>query len=255
MAKKTPNLSRSAQERIKGYEAKTLAAADRKAIRRKDNLNAILVSVVAVVIALGAQGAYFGFGPGKSSMPTTSSAPVQTNSAKVPDAKLAENRTWTGSMNLNGKALNFTLDGKKAPQAVANFVTLVRKGFYNNTSCHRLTVQGIYVLQCGDPTGTGTGTPGYQFGPIENAPVDDIYPAATLAMARGSGNGYSNGSQFFIVYNNSSIPHDTAGGYTVFGKVTKGMENVLQVAKLGVTGGGSDGKPVSPAVLSKLTVK
>ena len=74
-------------------------------------------------------------------------------------------------------------------------------------------------------------------------------------MARVGNDGYSMGSQFFIVYNNSTLPRDTAGGYTVFGKVTSGLEEIIKIAAKGVVDGASDGKPASPAVLSKLSVK
>ena len=158
-------------------------------------------------------------------------------------------------MNLNKTKMDFSLDGKAAPQAVANFVSLVKKGFYENTKCHRLTESGIFVLQCGDPTGTGTGGPGYNWGPVENVPKDDIYRAGVLAMARVGNDGYSMGSQFFIVYNNSTLPRDSASGYTVFGKVSKGLEEVIKIAANGVVDGADDGKPISPAVLSKLSVK
>ncbi|MFM2433722.1 MAG: hypothetical protein RI974_462, partial [Actinomycetota bacterium] len=76
-----------------------------------------------------------------------------------------------------------------------------------------------------------------------------------LAMARRGGDENSHGSQFFIVYSNSTIPSDAVGGYTVFGRLTDGLQGVLSVAAQGVEGGASDGKPVSPAVLTSLTVK
>ncbi len=84
-------------------------------------------------------------------------------------------------------------------------MSLAESGYFDGTSCHRLTTSGIYVLQCGDPTGTGTGDPGYKFGPVENAPTDDVYPAGTVAMARQGGDADSMGSQFFLVYEDSTI--------------------------------------------------
>ena len=132
--------------------------------------------------------------------------------------------------------------GDKAPKAVASFRFLAEKNFFAGTPCHRLTTTGIFVLQCGDPTGTGTGGPGYTFGPVENAPADNAYPPGTLAMARQGGNGNSQGSQFFLVYKDSPIPADAAGGYTVFGTVTQGLEIVQQIADGGLA---SDG--VAPA--------
>ncbi|MEY4349665.1 MAG: hypothetical protein RL719_962 [Actinomycetota bacterium] len=252
MAKQKQNLSKAAQERLKNFEVKSQVVRDNKAVKKRDNSRAIVISIVAILVAVGLQFSYTTYGPGK---PKESATPVQSTSAEVPNISLAENREWTGSINLNKTKLSITLDGKAAPQAVANFVSLVKKGFYENTSCHRVTESGLFVLQCGDPTGTGTGGPGYNWGPVENVPKDDIYRAGVLAMARVSNDGYSMGSQFFIVYNNSTLPRDSASGYTVFGKVTKGMEEVIKIAAKGVVDGANDGKPVSPAVLSKLSVK
>ena len=96
------------------------------------------------------------------------------------------------------------LDGTKAPQTVASFLGLARSGYWNDSPCHRLVTSGIFVLQCGDPTGTGSGGPGYGFG-VENAPKDDQFPAGTLAMARTS-DPNSNGGQFFIVYKQTELP-------------------------------------------------
>ncbi len=255
---KQEKLSKAAAERIKNYEVKAVAANDTRATRKRDNRNSVLVALVAVVVALGAQFTYFSAGPGSvtatpTASPSTSASPSQSGNA--PDAALSEGREWTGAMTLNNTKMNFVLDGKNAPQASANFISLVKSGFYEGVTCHRLTTAGIYVLQCGDPQGTGTGGPGYEFGPIENAPAEDNYGAGVLAMARRGGDANSHGSQFFIVYSNSTIPSDSVGGYTVFGRLTDGLQGVLSVASQGVTGGASDGKPVSPAVLTSLTVK
>ena len=157
----------------------------------------------------------------------------------VPDPELAEGRTWTVELETSAGALTLELDGAAAPQAVASFVTLAQEGFFTDTTCHRLTTSGIFVLQCGDPTGTGSGGPGYRFGPIENAPTDDVYPAGTLAMARVGSDGASMGSQFFMVYADSTIPSDEAGGYTVFGQVVEGMDVLQTIADAGVEPEGS----------------
>lgn len=155
----------------------------------------------------------------------------------VPDPSVAEGRAWTATLATTAGELGLELDGAAAPQAVASFVTLAREGFFDGTTCHRLTDTGIFVLQCGDPTGTGTGGPGYRFGPIENAPADDVYPAGTVAMARVSGDGSSMGSQFFLVYEDSTIPADAAGGYTVLGTVVSGMDVLADVAAAGIAEG------------------
>ena len=157
---------------------------------------------------------------------------------EVPDASIAEGRAWTVELETSAGPLTLELDGAAAPQAVASFVTLAEEGFFDGTRCHRLTTSGIFVLQCGDPTGTGSGGPGYRFGPVENPPSDDLYPAGTLAMARVGGDGASMGSQFFLVYEDSTIPSDTAGGYTVFGRVVEGMDLLREIADAGVVADG-----------------
>jgi peptidyl-prolyl cis-trans isomerase B (cyclophilin B) len=144
------------------------------------------------------------------------------------------------------------LDGAKAPQATSNAVFLAQNNFWNGSPCHRLVTAGIYVLQCGDPTGSGTGGPGYSFGPVENAPANGVYPAGTVAMARSTSPD-SNGSQFFIVYKDSQLP-TTGGGYTVFGTVTSGLDVVQKVAAGGAQGG-SDGAPQRPISIVSATVK
>jgi len=180
---------------------------------------------------------------------TTAPAARTGHGGVLPDAALAEGRTWTGTITTSQGDIGVELDGALAPQAVANFVTLAQEGYFDGTDCHRLTTSGIYVLQCGDPTGTGTGSPGYAFGPIENAPADDVYPAGTIAMARQGGDGASMGSQFFLVYEDSTIPSDAAGGYTVFGRITSGLDVVQAVADAGVSGGASDGSPATPVTI------
>lgn len=185
----------------------------------------------------------------------TGSEPAQSSGlTSAPDPAVAQSRTWTGSITTSCGDIGVSLDGAKAPKAVASFVTLAQAGFFNGTPCHRLTTEGIYVLQCGDPTGTGTGGPGYTFGPVENAPSDDVYPAGTIAMARQGGNGDSQGSQFFLVYRDSTIPSDAAGGYTVFGTITSGLDVVQRVADAGASGG-SDGAPTTPIDIEQVTVQ
>lgn len=165
---------------------------------------------------------------------------------KAPDKSTAGDRTWKVTMTTSCGPVVMELDGTKAPQAVASTVFLSQKKFYDGSPCHRLTTQGIFVLQCGDPTGKGTGGPGYSYGPIENAPKDDVYPAGTIAMARQGGKGDSMGSQFFLVYKESQIPSDAAGGYTIMGKITRGLDIVQKIADGGASGGSGDGAPSRP---------
>ena len=141
----------------------------------------------------------------------------------------------------------------KATCAVNSFVSLAAQKFYNQTSCHRLTTSGIFVLQCGDPTGTGSGGPGYQFG-YENL-SGAKYGAGTVAMAHSS-QPNSNGSQFFLVYKDStSLPSN----YTPFGTIVSGLKIVQNVAKAGsdnafaAEGGG--GHPKEKVVIKSVTIK
>jgi len=137
----------------------------------------------------------------------------------------------------------------EAPATVASEVFLAKEGFYDLTACHRLTTEGIYVLQCGDPRGDGTGGPGYSV-PDENLPAEGTsnYPAGTVAMAN-AGPGTA-GSQFFIVYQDTTLP----SGYTIWGKVVDGLEIVTGVAAAGVEGGGTDGPPAQPVFITKAIV-
>jgi peptidyl-prolyl cis-trans isomerase B (cyclophilin B) len=143
----------------------------------------------------------------------------------------------------------------KAPCTANSFAFLAGKKYFDGTSCHRLTTKGLYVLQCGDPTGTGSGGPGYQFA-SENLPTGEAspYPAGTLAMAN-SGTPDSNGSQFFIVYQDRS---QLGPDYTVFGTVTLGLDAIRKAAAAGHDGaydpspGG--GHPKSKVVLNTVTV-
>ena len=111
-------------------------------------------------------------------------------------------------------------------------------------------------MQCGDPTGTGTGGPEYRFGPIENAPVDQRYPAGTIAMSRIGNNAESQGSQFFIVYEDSTLPNDDVGGYTVLGRVTSGLEEFVEAyATPGTIDEVPNGAPVVAADIRTITIR
>lgn len=255
--------ARANRERLKGYKARQAMHAFRIRRRKRDNWIAVVAIVVVAIGATFAQLAYFSAGPGKPAAtaepepePTETLPAEGENVGDVPDPALAEARTWTGTLSINDVPLGIELDGATAPQGVASFVSLSQKGFYADVSCHRLTNDGFFVLQCGDPEGDGSGGPGYSYGPIENAPTDDVYPAGTIAMARQGGDAYSNGSQFFIVYEDTTIPSDAAGGYTVLGSVTSGLDELkAQVIDKGIEGGVTDGPPAVPVVITGVTVE
>ena len=157
----------------------------------------------------------------------------------------------SASMATNQGDIGLMLDNGKSPCTVNSFASLANSGYFNETPCHRLTTsESLSVLQCGDPTGAGTGGPGYQFAneyPTNQYQPDDpalqqpvLYPRGTLAMAN-AGPG-TNGSQFFLVYKDSMLPPN----YTVFGTIDEtGLATLDKIAAGGVAGGGQDGKPAT----------
>ncbi len=163
----------------------------------------------------------------------------------------AEPATLTATLETTCGDVVLELDAAAAPQTVASFEFLAGEGYWDDSPCHRLTTQGIFVLQCGDPTGSGRGNPGYGYG-IENAPVDGVYPPGTLAMARTQ-DPESNGGQFFIVYEETRLPVQ-GGGYSIFGRVTEGLEIVEAIAAEDVEGGGGDGAPAQPVSIRSVDV-
>lgn len=200
--------------------------------------------------------------PSSSAAPSGSAVPAAL-SCTEPSAIRANDQTFATAPQpspLSQKPAQIILDTNcgtitietlpsAAPLTVASEVFLTENGFYDKTQCHRLTTEGILVLQCGDPAGDGTGGPGYTV-PDENLPIEGPanYPAGTVAMAN-AGPGTA-GSQFFIVYGDTTLP----SGYTIWGTVTGGLDIVEQIAALGVKGGGSDGPPVQPVVIESASV-
>jgi peptidyl-prolyl cis-trans isomerase B (cyclophilin B) len=157
--------------------------------------------------------------------------------------------TYTARVVTNCGTIIVSLDGKRAPHTVNSFAFLSRKGYFTDTPCHRLTTSGIFVLQCGDPTGTGTGGPGYTL-PDENL-KGATYPAGTVAMAN-TGQPHTGGSQFFFVYANTNLPPQ----YTPFGHITAGLSVLTKIAKAGSdnSNGPGDGHPNQPVVIESFAV-
>jgi len=170
---------------------------------------------------------------------------MKVKPAEKPSTKLPKTFTLT----TNCGTIVITTVGKKAPWTLTEMSTLAKAGYFDGSLCHRLTTAGIYVLQCGDPTATGRGGPGFSY-PDENLPANALnnYPAGTVAMAN-SGPG-TNGSQFFLVFADTSLGPD----YTIWGKITKGLDIVQAIAKAGVKGGGGDGTPNTTIALTKVRV-
>jgi len=254
--------AREERARLRTYQARQEVHVRKHRRRTRDNVIAVIALVVVLALATAAQLLYFSGGPGTpeaepTSTPTpTATPPAGENQGDVPSADLAEDRTWTGTLTLNDIPLGIELDGAAAPQAVSSEISLIQSGFYDGTTCHRLTSENIWVLQCGDPAGDGTGGPGYSYGPVENAPTDSVYPAGTIAMARQQQNAYSQGSQFFIVYEDTTLTPDEAGGYTVVGRVTSGLDQLKTgITDAGTADGGTDGAPAVPVTITGFTIQ
>jgi peptidyl-prolyl cis-trans isomerase B (cyclophilin B) len=168
----------------------------------------------------------------------------------------------SASLTTSQGNIGLQLDNAKAPCTVNSFASLAQQGYFNDTPCHRLTTSpGLSVLQCGDPTGKGTGGPGYGFvneyptnqyqpdDPALQSPV--VYPRGTLAMANTGAPG-SNGSQFFLVFKDSQLPPN----YTAFGTIdATGLATLDKIAAGGVVPGdrgSDDGAPKTSVQIKSL---
>ncbi|CAM2752525.1 peptidylprolyl isomerase [Skermania piniformis] len=164
--------------------------------------------------------------------------------------------TVSMSITTSQGPIGVNLDNAHAPCTVSSFVSLAAQGYFDNTPCHRLTTQGIKVLQCGDPTGTGTGGPGYQF--ANEYPTDQVDPTSAEAgrpanykrglIAMANAGPGTNGSQFFLVYGDSPLKPD----YTVFGTIDDtGLATLDKVAAAGLADGDTsgDGKPAANVII------
>jgi peptidyl-prolyl cis-trans isomerase B (cyclophilin B) len=195
----------------------------------------------------------------------TSATPVGKK-VSFPAATPDYTHSYQATINTNQGKITFNLLNNKATCTVNSFVHLAEAGYFNNTQCHRLLTSGIYVLQCGDPYATasakldcsttskiGTGTPGYDFA-SENL-TGAKYPAGTVAMAN-EGSASTNGSQFFIVYKDSTS--GLTASYTPFATVSSGLGIVQNVAKGGYScqyaqAGG--GVPKKKVIIDSVTIK
>ncbi|MEJ6013549.1 peptidylprolyl isomerase [Corynebacterium sp. H127] len=148
--------------------------------------------------------------------------------------------------------IDLDLDADQAPCTVNSITHLAKQGYFDNTVCHRLTNSGIFVLQCGDPTGSGSGGPGFSF--ADEYPVGTgekgLYKAGTIAMANAGPD--TNGSQFFLNYEDSPLPPN----YTLFGTMTpESLQVVRSIAAKGTATGAGDGAPAEEVTIQKAEVK
>ena len=243
--------------------------------RRKAKMrNSVIASVLAVVVigsvALYTSGVMKNDDKANASADVTPSASA-TSKAPDPCAKAAKGSvkklSWKKEPSVTiDKSADYTMKlattcgeidiamkASAAPHTVNSFDFLAGKGYFDHTKCHRLTTNGIYVLQCGDPTAAGSGGPGYTL-PDENLKdktlKNNIYPAGTVAMAN-TGQKHTGGSQFFLVYQDSQLPPS----YTPFGTLTtSGMKVLKKIAAAGENTGQGDGAPNATVVINKATV-
>ncbi|MEU5143825.1 peptidylprolyl isomerase [Streptomyces sp. NPDC021139] len=250
----------------------------RTSARRKSRMrNAAIASVLGVIligsVALYTTGVVLGDDDDSKTNASAEVTPSASAPSKAPDPceKPAEGKvkpqTWKKepAMTIDKSAkytmklattcgdIDIALKGDAAPHTVNSFDFLAGKGFFDHTPCHRLTTNGIYVLQCGDPTGQGNGGPGYTI-PDENLKDKSLksnsYPAGTVAMAN-TGQPNSGGSQFFLVYQDSPLPPS----YTPFGTISdEGMTVLKKIAEAGESTGQGDGAPNATVVIDKATV-
>jgi peptidyl-prolyl cis-trans isomerase B (cyclophilin B) len=240
--------------------------------RRRRNL-LIGVTTVAVLAVAAAVVLIAGIGTGKPSGSATAAGPTSAAAAAgdgtngscaypkdttggttakdvgTPPAQVQTTGTTTLTMTTNFGAIPLTLDHAGAPCATGSFVYLAQKKYFDGTPCHRETSSdGLKVLQCGDPSGSGTGGPGYQY--KTHVTGKETYKRGTIAMAN-SGQGYD-GSQFFLVYGDSQLPPN----YTVVGTIgDAGLKVLDTIAANGNNGanGAGDGAPTKPVTIQSVT--
>jgi len=231
--------------------------------RRRRNV-LIGLTVLAVVVVLGgislAAGVFGGNDEGSVAADPSSSGTCQFTAASGGGSNLKDvgtptaadvhtSGTATLAMTTNFGPVGLTLDQQDAPCASASFEYLTAKKFFDGTVCHRETdADGLKVLQCGDPSGTGSGGPSYQY--KTQVTGKETYKRGTLAMAN-SGQGFD-GSQFFLVYGDSQLPPS----YTVVGTIDEaGLATLDTIAKIGNDGsnGAGDGKPKQTVTITSMT--
>ncbi|MRH87316.1 peptidylprolyl isomerase [Nocardia sp. SYP-A9097] len=242
---------------------------------RKRKQLTIVASAVGVVVAVAAGVGIYYWTKGDDDSKTTASAacdyrPTQTPAARQVDKptvdKPSDVKAANATLDTTQGPIGVQLDAKQSPCTVASFESLAKQKFFDSTTCHRMTTgEGLKVLQCGDPSATGSGGPGYQFDneypttkyapmdPAAQQPID--YKRGVLAMANAGPDpmdgGGTNGSQFFLVYGDSKLPPQ----YTMFGTVDEaGLATLDKIAAAGVQGGGGDGKPVDDVTIQSVRI-
>ena len=215
---------------------------DRSNTTKKSTVYVALITALAIIVG----SVILGIG-GQTTTPEAT--PEAAPAVDLPNAGITESNKATISFTTNQGEIVIETTPSLAPLTVNAIAALAQKNYFDNTICHRLTTEGIFVLQCGDPTGTGTGGPGFNI-PDENLPeaVENNYPAGTVAMAN-AGPGTS-GSQFFLVYQDTTLGPD----YTIWGSITSGLDILQTIASAGVVDGGADGAPATGVTIESTKV-
>ncbi len=159
-----------------------------------------------------------------------------------PEFDLDLSKSYSATLDTNHGEIVIEFDAERSPNTVNNFVFLAREGFYDGVVFHRVIEN--FMIQGGDPTGTGRGGPGYRF--RDELEGDGKYRRGTVAMANAGPN--TNGSQFFICHTDVGLPHS----YTIFGQVTSGMDAVDSIA---TTKTDSSDRPRDEVVINKVTIE
>lgn len=215
---------------------------DRSNTTKKSTVYVALITALAIIIG----SVILGLGGQTTPQePTPEAAPA----VELPNAGITESNKASITFTTNQGEIVIETTPSLAPLTVNAIAALAQKNYFDNTICHRLTTEGIFVLQCGDPTGTGTGGPGFNI-PDENLPqpTENNYPAGTVAMAN-AGPGTS-GSQFFLVYQDTTLGPD----YTIWGSITSGLDILQTIASAGVVDGGTDGAPLTGVTIESTKV-
>ena len=209
---------------------------------KKSTVYVALITALAIIVG----SVILGIGGQTTPQETT---PEAAPAVELPTAGITDSNKASISFTTNQGEIVIETIPSLAPLTVNAIAALAQKNYFDNTICHRLTTEGIFVLQCGDPTGTGTGGPGFTI-PDENLPeaVENNYPAGTVAMAN-AGPGTS-GSQFFLVYQDTTLGPD----YTIWGSITSGLDILQTIASAGVVDGGADGAPLTGVTIESTKV-
>ncbi|MFM8866707.1 MAG: peptidylprolyl isomerase [Ilumatobacteraceae bacterium] len=263
------------RSRKKENRQKRLSELARANKRRRTQRNVVRIFIVlAIVVSVAGIFSVTGGNQTADAPTTTEAAPVTTNSIaplegrtvtgdtpcpatdgseeraaqfeKAPPTCIEDGVTYTALISTNKGDFTIQLDQTKAPLAVNSFVTLARYKYFDGTQCHRAIPN--FVVQCGDPTATGSGGPGYQF--ADELPAQGEYKVGSIAMANSGPN--TNGSQFFVITgeDGASLPPQ----YTLFGQVTKGLETTVPALDAAGNPESNGVPPLEPIVINSVTI-